>query len=44
MLTLLRRLRSTTITFDERRGGVCDATCRAEALVERARTSALMAR
>ncbi|MFI7618709.1 hypothetical protein ACIBP6_46540 [Nonomuraea terrae] len=44
MFTLLRRPRPATITFDERRGEVCDARCRAGALAERARTSALMAR
>ncbi|MFI7702460.1 hypothetical protein [Nonomuraea sp. NPDC049480] len=45
MRALLRRFRSTVdVTFDEARGEVCDAGCRASALVDRARTNSLLFR
>ncbi|RVX44970.1 hypothetical protein EDD27_7744 [Nonomuraea polychroma] len=45
MRALLRRFRrDTTVTFDEIRGEVCDAACRAGAALDRARTTSLMLR
>ncbi|MBB6349945.1 hypothetical protein ACWGH8_25130 [Nonomuraea muscovyensis] len=45
MRALLRRFRSTAdVTFDETRGEVCDTSCRASALVDRARTNTLLIR
>ncbi|MGP3916955.1 hypothetical protein [Nonomuraea sp. 10N515B] len=45
MRALLRWFRrDTSVTFDEIRGEVCDATCRAGAAIDRARTTSLMLR
>lgn len=49
MRALLRRFRSTAdvtadVTFDEARSEVCDTSCRASALVDRARTNSLLFR
>jgi hypothetical protein len=45
MRALFRRFRSPSyITFDEVRGQICDAGCRARAGVDRARTTTLLFR
>ena len=42
MLKLLKRTRVLTVKFCERCGLVCDAACRRNAIVERARDRALL--
>ncbi|WP_449066753.1 hypothetical protein [Planomonospora algeriensis] len=45
MRSLLRRRPApATISFDEATGTVCDRACRAEAVLERARAAAWLAR
>jgi hypothetical protein len=44
MRSLFRRRPPATRSFDETTGQVCDRTCRAGAVIERARTAALMTR
>jgi hypothetical protein len=42
MLKLFRRTRELTVEFCERCGSVCDAACRRDAIVGRARDRALL--
>jgi hypothetical protein len=42
MLKLFKRTRELTIEFCDRCGSICDATCRRNALLERARDEALL--
>ncbi|GIH78205.1 hypothetical protein [Planobispora longispora] len=45
MRSLLRRRPApVSVSFDEATGAVCDQVCRAEAVIERARTAAWFAR
>lgn len=44
MRPLFRRRSSSTVSFNEATGQICDRGCRAEAMIERARLAAWMAR
>lgn len=44
MRALLRRPMTATVSFDETTSRACDRACRAEAVIERARTAVWLAR